>query len=169
MFLISMCLCPAATGTLYVWAKGSGSHEECIAPALLTSAIPLHAVPSRPHLWGHCGPASIHGVCVFSSLASIILLTWNYQTMCFSFLNLYLLRFPSDPVCQTIDQQFLWGSALLISPVVEQGAVELAAYMPPGTWYSLHNVSQMYGVIYPSTSFCCEFWSYQLWRCLFSL
>lgn len=63
--------------------------------------------------------------------------------MCFSFLNLYLLRFSSDPVCQTIDQQFLWGSALLISPVVEQGAVEVEAYMPPGTWYSLHNVSQL--------------------------
>lgn len=51
-------------------------------------------------------------------------------------------RFPTDPNCQTIDQQFLWGSSLLISPVLERGAVELAAYLPPGTWYSMQNVSR---------------------------
>lgn len=51
------------------------------------------------------------------------------------------LRFPNDPNSRTIDKQFLWGSSLLISPVLEQGAVELAAYLPPTTWYSLHNVS----------------------------
>lgn len=53
-------------------------------------------------------------------------------------------RFPTDRNCQTIDKQFLWGSSLLISPVLEQGAVELLAYLPFGIWYSLHNVSQLY-------------------------
>uniref|UniRef100_A0A9J8ADS9 Lysosomal alpha-glucosidase n=1 Tax=Cyprinus carpio carpio TaxID=630221 RepID=A0A9J8ADS9_CYPCA len=50
------------------------------------------------------------------------------------------LEFPTDPDCQTIDRQFLWGSSLLISPVLEEGALEVTAYLPPGTWYSLHNV-----------------------------
>uniref|UniRef100_A0A3B5LS44 Uncharacterized protein n=1 Tax=Xiphophorus couchianus TaxID=32473 RepID=A0A3B5LS44_9TELE len=50
-----------------------------------------------------------------------------------------LFMFPTDPHCRTIDQQFLWGSSLLISPVLEQGAVELSAYLPAGTWYHLHN------------------------------
>lgn len=54
------------------------------------------------------------------------------------------LRFPSDPNSRTIDKQFLWGSSLLISPVLEQGAVELAAYLPPATWYSLHNGQPFY-------------------------
>ncbi|XP_029014912.1 lysosomal alpha-glucosidase [Betta splendens] len=49
------------------------------------------------------------------------------------------VEFPTDPNCQTIDRQFLWGSSLLISPVLEEGAVELTAYLPPGTWYSLYN------------------------------
>uniref|UniRef100_A0AAX7W087 Lysosomal alpha-glucosidase n=1 Tax=Astatotilapia calliptera TaxID=8154 RepID=A0AAX7W087_ASTCA len=49
------------------------------------------------------------------------------------------MEFPNDPNSRTIDKQFLWGSSLLISPVLEQGAVELAAYLPPATWYSLHN------------------------------
>ncbi|KAL4657912.1 lysosomal alpha-glucosidase [Arapaima gigas] len=49
------------------------------------------------------------------------------------------LEFPSDPNCQTIDRQFLWGNSLLISPVLERGETELATYLPPGIWYSLHN------------------------------
>uniref|UniRef100_A0A8C1DSV3 Lysosomal alpha-glucosidase n=2 Tax=Cyprinus carpio TaxID=7962 RepID=A0A8C1DSV3_CYPCA len=54
------------------------------------------------------------------------------------------LEFPTDPDCQTIDRQFLWGSSLLISPVLEEGALEVTAYLPPGTWYSLHNGEAYY-------------------------
>ncbi|XP_043091754.1 LOW QUALITY PROTEIN: lysosomal alpha-glucosidase [Puntigrus tetrazona] len=49
------------------------------------------------------------------------------------------LEFPTDPDCQSIDGQFLWGSSLLISPVLEERALEVTAYLPPGTWYSLHD------------------------------
>lgn len=61
----------------------------------------------------------------------------NYFRMIFFF----PFRFPTDPNSQSIDRQFLWGSSLLISPVLEEGAVELSAYLPPATWYSLHDVS----------------------------
>nr|XP_057904994.1 lysosomal alpha-glucosidase isoform X2 [Doryrhamphus excisus] len=54
------------------------------------------------------------------------------------------MEFPTDPNSQTIDRQFLWGSSLLISPVLEEGAVEVAAYLPPCTWYSLHNGQPLY-------------------------
>lgn len=54
------------------------------------------------------------------------------------------MEFPTDPNSQTIDCQFLWGSSLLISPVLEQGAMELAAYLPPGTWYSLQDGQPFY-------------------------
>uniref|UniRef100_A0A3Q2Z2S4 Glucosidase, alpha; acid (Pompe disease, glycogen storage disease type II) n=1 Tax=Hippocampus comes TaxID=109280 RepID=A0A3Q2Z2S4_HIPCM len=49
-----------------------------------------------------------------------------------------LFMFPTDPHCQIIDRQFLWGSSLLISPVLKEGAMEVAAYLPPGIWYNLH-------------------------------
>lgn len=65
----------------------------------------------------------------------------------------FYFRFPSDPVSQTIDEQFLWGSSLLISPVLERGAVEVSAYLPPGTWYNLNNVSQVRDFIYLSLLF----------------
>lgn len=143
-------LCPSASGALCIWAEGSGSHAERSEPSLLPSPVPLHTLSSCTHLCWHCSQASLHGVCVFflSFLLSLIL-----SCSLLSHINKYNegyigvscvfvpFRFPSDPNCQTIDQQFLWGNSLLISPVLEQGAVELAAYLPPGTWYSLHNVS----------------------------
>ncbi|XP_053562416.1 lysosomal alpha-glucosidase [Bombina bombina] len=46
------------------------------------------------------------------------------------------IEFPSDPNTWTIDRQFLWGEALLITPVLEQGKTEVNGYFPPGTWYS---------------------------------
>ncbi|XP_024127392.1 lysosomal alpha-glucosidase [Oryzias melastigma] len=54
------------------------------------------------------------------------------------------MEFPTDPNCKSIDQQFLWGGSLLISPVLKQGAVKVAAYLPLGTWYSLHNGQPFY-------------------------
>lgn len=65
------------------------------------------------------------------------------------------LQFPTDPDCRSIDRQFLWGSSLLISPVLEQGAVEVMAYLPPGTWYSLHNGQTYYSkgqyIVFPAS------------------
>ncbi|XP_051905568.1 lysosomal alpha-glucosidase isoform X2 [Hippocampus zosterae] len=54
------------------------------------------------------------------------------------------MEFPTDPQCQIIDRQFLWGSSLLISPVLKEGAVEVAAYLPPGIWYNLHSGQPSY-------------------------
>ncbi|XP_061557418.1 lysosomal alpha-glucosidase isoform X4 [Phycodurus eques] len=49
------------------------------------------------------------------------------------------MEFPADPRCRVIDRQFLWGSSVLVSPVLEAGAAEVSAYLPPGTWYSLRS------------------------------
>jgi len=49
-----------------------------------------------------------------------------------------LWEFPTDQNTYPIDQQFLWGSALLISPVLTQGATTVKAYFPPAAiWYDL--------------------------------
>lgn len=40
-----------------------------------------------------------------------------------------------------MDRQLLWGAALLITPVLEAGKVEVTGYFPPGTWYDLQAVS----------------------------
>lgn len=46
------------------------------------------------------------------------------------------MEFPHDQNTWTIDRQFMWGEALLITPVVEQGQTTVTGYFPAGMWYS---------------------------------
>ncbi|EPQ16443.1 Lysosomal alpha-glucosidase [Myotis brandtii] len=50
------------------------------------------------------------------------------------------LEFPEDPRTWPVDRQLLWGEALLITPVLEAGKVEVTGYFPAGTWYDLQTV-----------------------------
>ncbi|XP_006753108.1 PREDICTED: lysosomal alpha-glucosidase, partial [Myotis davidii] len=50
------------------------------------------------------------------------------------------LEFPEDPRTWPVDRQLLWGAALLITPVLEAGKVEVTGYFPAGTWYDLQTV-----------------------------
>ncbi|NXU47106.1 MGAL glucoamylase, partial [Turnix velox] len=49
-----------------------------------------------------------------------------------------LHEFVGDRRTWEIFKQFLWGPALLISPVLEKGAVEVNAYLPDARWYDYH-------------------------------
>ncbi|KHJ80422.1 glycosyl hydrolase, family 31 [Oesophagostomum dentatum] len=50
----------------------------------------------------------------------------------------YLYRcFPTDTTAMEIDHQFMWGSALMVAPAVEQGVTSVHAYFPDDIWYSL--------------------------------
>ncbi|PKK16894.1 maltase-glucoamylase, intestinal, partial [Columba livia] len=49
-----------------------------------------------------------------------------------------LHEFVDDKLTWEIYKQFLWGPALLISPVLEQGAVVVNAYLPNARWYDYH-------------------------------
>ncbi|XP_069807724.1 lysosomal alpha-glucosidase [Dendropsophus ebraccatus] len=53
------------------------------------------------------------------------------------------LEFPTDQNTWTIDRQFLWGDALLITPVLEQGKTEVNGYFPAGKWYALQTGVQI--------------------------
>ncbi|NXL40178.1 MGA protein, partial [Glaucidium brasilianum] len=54
-----------------------------------------------------------------------------------------LHEFVEDRTTWEIYKQFLWGAALLISPVLEQGAVAVNAYLPNARWYDYHTVSHL--------------------------
>ncbi|KAM3922290.1 lysosomal alpha-glucosidase-like [Leptodactylus fuscus] len=47
------------------------------------------------------------------------------------------VEFPSDRNTWTIDRQFLWGEAIYITPVLEEGKTEVRGYFPAGVWYDL--------------------------------
>nr|XP_053642983.1 neutral alpha-glucosidase AB-like [Cherax quadricarinatus] len=45
--------------------------------------------------------------------------------------------FPEDEASYAIDYEHLIGSALLVRPVVEEGATTAPVYFPPGVWYDV--------------------------------
>lgn len=45
------------------------------------------------------------------------------------------LHYPDDPQAVKLGDEFLWGSDLLIAPVVEKGATSRRVYLPGGTWF----------------------------------
>ncbi|KAG2664114.1 hypothetical protein I3760_16G064400 [Carya illinoinensis] len=50
--------------------------------------------------------------------------------------------FPSYTECYGLSTQFLLGSSLMVSPVLEQGKSNVKALFPPGSWYSLFDMTQ---------------------------
>ncbi|XP_077491736.1 lysosomal alpha-glucosidase-like [Amblyomma americanum] len=52
------------------------------------------------------------------------------------------IEFPSDTETRNIDDQFLWGSGLMIIPILKpltQKSRLRRAYLPEGTWYNFYN------------------------------
>ncbi|XP_015930991.1 sucrase-isomaltase, intestinal [Parasteatoda tepidariorum] len=47
-------------------------------------------------------------------------------------------EFPNDNETFSIDSQFMWGSSLLISPILEEGAEMINFYLPEGIWYDYY-------------------------------
>ncbi|XP_063281157.1 LOW QUALITY PROTEIN: maltase-glucoamylase-like, partial [Prinia subflava] len=49
-----------------------------------------------------------------------------------------LHEFVEDRTTWNISRQFMWGAALLISPVLEPGMAEVRAYLPDARWFDFH-------------------------------
>lgn len=48
-------------------------------------------------------------------------------------------EFPLDPNVYPLEEQFMWGPSVLISPVLEAGKTSVSAYFPAGRWYDFAN------------------------------
>ncbi|XP_068605748.1 lysosomal alpha-glucosidase [Brachionichthys hirsutus] len=128
--------------------KGDTTEELCVRWMQLGAFYPFmrnhnerHNNPQEPFVFGLKAQAAMRDVLNLRySLLPFLYTLFHYaHTAAETVARPLFMQFPSDPGSRTVDRQFLWGSSLLISPVLEQGAVELTAYLPPGTWYSLHN------------------------------
>ncbi|XP_075905811.1 sucrase-isomaltase, intestinal [Nelusetta ayraudi] len=54
-----------------------------------------------------------------------------------------LHEFVGDKATWKIYRQFLWGPALLITPVLDQGATKVEGYFPDARWYDYHTGTRM--------------------------
>lgn len=102
--------------------------------------------PQEPYVFGQRAQAAMRTALNlrYSLLPFLYTLFHHAHTSADTVARPLFIEFPTDPNCQSIDKQFLWGSSLLISPVLEEGAVEVAAYLPRGIWYSLHDGQPFY-------------------------
>ncbi|RVW65061.1 hypothetical protein VitviT2T_000272 [Vitis vinifera] len=50
--------------------------------------------------------------------------------------------FPTFSKCYEVSTQFLLGSGVLVSPVLDKGKTKVNALFPPGTWYSLFDLKE---------------------------
>ena len=44
------------------------------------------------------------------------------------------LEFPDDPGSWNVEDEYLYGSSLLVAPLLHEGETARAVYLPPGTW-----------------------------------
>ncbi len=55
------------------------------------------------------------------------------------------LHYPDDPGAVGCGDQYLWGRDILVSPVVEKGAVGRRLYLPKGTWFDFWTEERLEG------------------------
>lgn len=55
------------------------------------------------------------------------------------------LAFPGDATAATYDQQYLFGSQLLVAPITTQGQTVKDVYLPAGEWYDFWNGGRAIG------------------------
>ncbi|KAK6734135.1 hypothetical protein RB195_017734 [Necator americanus] len=48
-------------------------------------------------------------------------------------------EYPQDSRTHDLGYQFLWGSSMMIAPVVHQGETKVQAYLPEDDWYSMYD------------------------------
>src|SRR5262249_42201419 len=57
-----------------------------------------------------------------------------------------VMDFPADPVVRNIADEYMFGPALLVSPVYEYGAKVRDVYLPAGeSWYDFYTADQVNG------------------------
>jgi alpha-D-xyloside xylohydrolase len=70
---------------------------------------------------------------------------WKVTDDGYTFMRPLVMDFPADTRAQNIADQFLFGPAILVNPVVEPGATSRQVYLPESTWYDFWTGSPVKG------------------------
>ncbi len=73
-------------------------------------------------------------------------LGWNTHETGAPFMRGLFLDFPEDPKVADIGDEYMFGPALLVAPVTEQGATTRSVYLPAGSdWYDFWTNERIHG------------------------
>lgn len=71
----------------------------------------------------------------YSLLPYLYTLFYDVHTKGGTVIRSLMQNFPEDLKSRRIDTQFMWGSAIMISPVLSTGKIEVEVYFPEGRWF----------------------------------
>jgi alpha-D-xyloside xylohydrolase len=96
-------------------------------------------IPQEFYLWTNVANAAKNALNIRYQLLPV-LYTLFYQAQMTGATVARSLWFnnPADTKTIGIDGQFMWGNAVMISPVLEQGSTSVNAYFPQGLWYTFN-------------------------------
>jgi len=95
--------------------------------------------PQDPAVWESVASASRTALNIRYSLLPYLytLFFHNHQTGS-TVIRPLRHEYPTDLRAKTVDSQFLWGAAFLISPVLQEDQTQLSAYLPSDIWYDYY-------------------------------
>ncbi|XP_066093234.1 lysosomal alpha-glucosidase isoform X1 [Saccopteryx bilineata] len=130
--------------------QGNTSEELCVRWTQLGAFYPfmrnhndLQSLPQEPYRFSEMAQQAMRKALTlrYTLLPHLYTLFHSAHTRGDTVARPLFLEFPEDPHTWTVDRQLLWGEALLITPVLETGKVEVTGYFPAGIWYNLQAVS----------------------------
>jgi len=99
----------------------------------------LGTKPQDPAVWDSVASASRTALNIrYTLLPYLYTLFFHSHQLGSTVVRPLYHEYPTDLRAKSIDKQFLWGPALLISPVLEAGQTKLNAYLPDDIWYDYH-------------------------------
>ena len=125
------------------WGWDLGSYE----PSEFTSQFAADILPKPEDLHN----TAVEGICRKYLNLRYQLLPYLYSMVAeahatgLPLMRALWLAYPDDARAVATDDAYLWGSNLLVAPVVEQGATHRATYLPRGAWWDYWNNSQTDG------------------------
>ena len=95
----------------------------------------LGAAPQELYLWDSVAEAARNALSIrYQLLPYLYTLFYNAHINGEMVARSLWVNFPSDVTTLSINGQFMWGDAILISPVLDQGSTTVKAYFPQGYW-----------------------------------
>jgi alpha-glucosidase (family GH31 glycosyl hydrolase) len=97
----------------------------------------LGTAPQELYLWDSVSEAAKNALGLrYQMLPYMYTLFYQANTVGATVARALWVNYPTDPEALTIDRQFMLGSAILVSPVLERGVDLVKAYFPQGLWYN---------------------------------